>query len=57
MLADIDYLRGCAQRCASLARDCPDIATSQALEELSIELMDKAAELDQLVGNDLGLRA
>jgi hypothetical protein len=34
----------------------PDIATSQALEELSIELMDKAAELDQLVGNDLGLR-
>ena len=56
MLADIDYLRGCAQRCASLARDCRDIATSQALEELSIELMEKAAELDQLTGNDLELR-
>jgi hypothetical protein len=48
MLADAGYLRECAHQCVALARNCPDIPTSQALEALGVELMEKAAELEQL---------
>jgi hypothetical protein len=41
------YLREKAQRCAALARNCPDLATSHALEALAVEWMEKAAELEQ----------
>jgi hypothetical protein len=48
MLADAGYLRECAHHCVALARSCPDLATSQALEALGVELMEKAAELEEL---------
>jgi len=44
------YLREQAHRCAQLARECPHLPTSQALEEIGIEFMEKAAELDDLLG-------
>ncbi len=46
MLVDAPYLREKAQYCVALARRCPDLSTSQALEALGIELMEKAAELE-----------
>ena len=45
---DASYLREQAHRCARLARDCPHLATSHQLEAIGIELMQKAAELDEL---------
>jgi hypothetical protein len=45
---DATYLRDLAQRCARLARDCPHLATSHQLEAVGVELMQKAAELDEL---------
>ena len=45
---DATYLRELAQRCSRLARDCPHLATSHQLEEIGVELMLKAAELDDL---------
>jgi hypothetical protein len=48
MLADAKYLRACAHHCVALARDCPHLPTSQALEALGVELMEQAAELEQL---------
>lgn len=47
--AGVSYLREQAQRCVRLARDCPDAQTSHALEALSLDLMEKAAELDELL--------
>ncbi len=47
MLIDASYLRDVAQRCVALARLCPHLPTSQALEALSIELMGQAAELEK----------
>jgi hypothetical protein len=47
MLIDALYLREKAHYCAALARKCTDITTARALEALSIELMEKAAELEQ----------
>ena len=44
---DASYLRQRAEYCVALARRCSDLPTSQALEALGIELMEKAAELDQ----------
>ena len=46
MYVDTAYLRDKAQYCVALARDCPDLATAQALEALGVELMEKAAELE-----------
>jgi hypothetical protein len=45
---DASYLREQAQRCVRLARDCPHKATAHELEALGVDLMQKAAELDQL---------
>ena len=46
--ADESYLREQAQRCVRLARDCPHRPTSHELEAIGIELMAKAAELEEL---------
>ncbi len=43
------YLRQQAQRCVRIARDCPHSPTSHELEALGVELMEKAAELDELL--------
>jgi len=48
MSVDGSYLREQAQRCVRLAHDCPHLPTSQKLEAMGIELMEKAAELDEL---------
>jgi hypothetical protein len=47
MLVDALYLREKAFYCVALSRQCPDLATAQALEALGIELMEKAAELEK----------
>ena len=47
MFADAIYLREKAHYCTVLARNCPDLRTSQALEGLGVELMLKAAELEK----------
>jgi hypothetical protein len=41
------YLREKAQRCMALARSCPHLATSHALEALGVEWMEKAAEIER----------
>ena len=51
---DASYLREQAHRCVRLARDCPHLPTSHELESLGIDLMQKAAELDQLQQSDQG---
>lgn len=40
-------LRAVAERCTQLARDCKRHELSHALEELGIELMFKASELER----------
>jgi len=45
---DATYLRDQAQRCARLARDCPHPPTANELEAIGTELMQRAAELDEL---------
>jgi hypothetical protein len=52
MLADARYLRERAHECVALARECPHLPTSEALEALGLELMEKAAELDKLTDDD-----
>jgi hypothetical protein len=47
MLTDASYLRDIAQQCAVLARQCPHLPTSQALEALSIQLMEQASEMER----------
>ena len=42
------YLREQAQRCVRIARQCPHLPTSHELEAIGVELMAKAAELDEL---------
>ena len=49
---DATYLRDLAQRCTGLARECPHIVTSHQLEAIAVELMQKAAELDDLQKSD-----
>jgi hypothetical protein len=46
MVGDALYLREKAHYCVALARRCPDLPTSHALEALGIELMENAAELE-----------
>ena len=43
----ITYLRTLAQTCARLARACPHQATSHGLEEIAVDLMAKAQELER----------
>lgn len=51
---DATYLRAQAQRCVRLARDCPHQPTAHELEAIGIDLMQKAAELDELKPDDQG---
>jgi hypothetical protein len=44
----IRYLRETAQTCTRLARACPDQATAHGLEEIAVDLMAKAKELEDL---------
>jgi hypothetical protein len=45
-----DDLRAVAERCTRLARDCRRYELSRALQELGIELMTKASELESKFG-------
>jgi len=47
MPIDASYLRDLAQRCVALARNCPHLPTAQALEALSVELMERASEIEK----------
>ena len=49
MGASASYLREQAQRCMRLARGCPHLPTCHELEAVGIELMQKAAEVDDLL--------
>ena len=42
----VALLRDYAHRCVRLARSCADRNTSHALEAMSVEFMEKAAELE-----------
>ena len=42
----IDYLRQIVHRCTALARACSDRAVGHELGDLSVELMEKAQELE-----------
>ena len=46
--ADSTYMRDLAQRCTRAARDCPHRPTSNELEAIGVELMEKAAAIDEL---------
>ena len=48
---DASYLREQAQKCVRLARDCPHQPTSHQLEVIGMELMEKAAEIDDLLSD------
>jgi hypothetical protein len=43
-------LRAVAERCTRMARDCRRYELSRALQELGIELMTKASELESKFG-------
>jgi hypothetical protein len=43
-------LRTVAERCTQMARDCRRYELSHALQELGIDLMTKAAELERKFG-------
>ena len=43
-------LRSVAERCTRMARDCRRYELSRALQELGIELMAKAGELEKRFG-------
>jgi hypothetical protein len=47
MIEVIKYLREIAQTCTLLARACPHLPTSRGLEEVALDLMMKARELEQ----------
>jgi hypothetical protein len=42
------YLRHIAVQCVEIARECSDSTAAQKLETLSIELAEKAAQLETL---------
>jgi hypothetical protein len=49
MIAEItNYIRSMAQTCVLLARACPDRPTARGLEEMAIDLMAKAKEIEEL---------
>ncbi len=43
----VNYLRDIAQACTRLARVCPHLPTVHGLEEVAVDLMAKAKELDE----------
>jgi len=45
---DTAYLREQAQHCVQLARDCADAPISHQLEAIGLDLMLRAAEIDDL---------
>jgi hypothetical protein len=47
MVEIVHFLRTVAQRCITLARQCPDTKTTHGLEELGVELMGKALEIEK----------
>ena len=47
MIDTVNYLRDIAQTCTRLARACPHKATSLALEEVAVDLMAKAREIER----------
>jgi hypothetical protein len=47
IMETIKYMRELAQTCTRLARTCPHRATSHALEEVAVDLMAKAHELER----------
>jgi len=48
MIAEIaNYLRKTAETCVFLARACPDMPTARGLEEMAIDLMAKAKEIEE----------
>jgi hypothetical protein len=51
MLETVKYLREIAQSCTRMARACPHVATAHGLEEIAIDLMAKAQELERHFGN------
>ena len=58
MVAEItNYLRNTAHTCILLSRACPDMATSRSLEEVAIDLMAKAKEIEELYAGQAFLRA
>jgi hypothetical protein len=50
MLEIIRYLRELAHDCARIARDCPYPRTARVLEELAVDIMAKAKEIEDLYG-------
>jgi hypothetical protein len=50
MLEVIRYLRELAHDCGRIARDCPYPRTSRVLEELAVDIMAKAKEIEDLYG-------
>jgi hypothetical protein len=51
MIDTVKYLREIAQTCTRLARACPHTATAHGLEEVAVDLMAKAQELEREFGN------
>jgi hypothetical protein len=47
MVDTVKYLREIAQTCTRLARVCPHLSTAHGLEEIAIDLMAKAHELER----------
>jgi hypothetical protein len=47
MMDIVTYLREIAQTCTRLARTCPHLATAHGLEEIAVDLMAKAKELER----------
>jgi len=47
MIETIHFLRTAAHRCITLARQCPDAKTAHGLEELAVEIMAKALEIEE----------
>jgi len=48
MIEIVHFLRTVAHRCIVLARQCPDTKTAHGLEELAVEIMDKALDIEEL---------
>ena len=47
MIDTVNYLREIAQTCTRLARACPHKATALALEEVAVDLMAKARDIER----------
>ncbi len=47
MMDTVTYLRETAQTCTRLARTCPHLATAHGLEEIAVDLMAKAKDLER----------